>query len=101
MTAPCAASSPRAEAGIGAVAGGSPPGARICRRSSTTMAGGKIAYSVSQAQPVRSSMWNWSRWMNVTASSATPAIRYGAANARPFAHTRSAAHATASVVEAR
>ena len=46
-------------------------------------------------------MWNRSRWMNVTASSATPAIRYGAANARARAQSRSAAQATASVVDAQ
>ena len=38
---------------------------------------------------------------NVTTSRTTPAIRYGAANARPRTHSRSLAHAAASVVDAQ
>jgi hypothetical protein len=46
-------------------------------------------------------MWNLSMWTSVTTSSTTPAIRYGAANARPRTQSRSYAQAAASVVDAQ
>ena len=46
-------------------------------------------------------MWNRSMCTIVTHSSTTPAIRYGGAKARARTQSRSAAQATASVVEAQ
>jgi hypothetical protein len=95
---PIAASSGR---GIGSARSGSAPGVRICRVSSSTTAGGKIAYSTSHAHPVTASMWKRSMCTSVTTSRTTPAIRYGAANARPRTQSRSSAQVAASVVEAQ
>jgi hypothetical protein len=46
-------------------------------------------------------MWKRSMWTSVTHSRTTPAIRYGAANARARTQSRSREQATASVVDAQ
>jgi hypothetical protein len=80
---------------------GTVPGVRSWRPSSSSTDGGKIAYRISHSQPVTSSMWKRSQCTIVTHRSTTPAMKYGAANARPRAQSRSLAHATASVVDAQ